>query len=132
MKDVKNTIHGNIIDDKTNLNEFIDTDPIQLWALHQYDEKKVKKTMEEMNKLGTPIIKYVNPGSFDFMALEGTQRLEAARRLKIIPKFIELQFEDIFTHDADFIKSPCTVEDFLDCFFDRFGQPKGNWYEFKS
>lgn len=55
-----------------------------VWALHKFDEARLAEVMAEMERLGAPTIRAVDVAGY-LMAIEGTHRLEAARRLGLTP-----------------------------------------------
>lgn len=65
-----------------------------LYTIHGHNDAKVARIMDEMWSLGAPVVRVVDCGDY-YMALEGVHRLEAAARLGIAPKLIELAQDDL-------------------------------------
>jgi hypothetical protein len=68
---------------------------IKLYHKH-YDEKHLEKVIENMKKLGAPVIR----GQFDsnkiFNAFEGCHRIRAAKELNIEPILVEVENDEDF------------------------------------
>lgn len=70
-----------------------------LYTIHGHNDAKVEAVMAEMGTLGAPTIRVVDCGD-NYMALEGTHRIEAAARLGIAPNIVILDQDDLVEADS--------------------------------
>ena len=71
-----------------------------LYTMHPVDDEHLACVMREMEALGAPAIRVVDMGDGAVMAIEGTHRIEAARRLGLIPELIVLDQNDLVEADS--------------------------------
>lgn len=85
-------------------------------ALHEIDEAKLVGVMAEMRRLGAPTIRVIEEAG-RFWAVEGTHRLEAAKRLGLTPRIEVIDSSDpdaiIDSLDLDGEGQSMTVGDVL-------------------
>lgn len=60
-----------------------------------YDEEKLEYVKEDMKIMGRPEIKVIETEEGDYIALEGTHRLRAAKELGITPKFKVVKYDKV-------------------------------------
>ena len=70
-----------------------------LYTIHGHREDRVAKVMEEMLKLGAPAIRVVDCGDH-YQAIEGTHRIEAARRLNLPVRMIVIDEDEMIEADS--------------------------------
>ena len=70
-----------------------------LYTINPVTEKHLHEVMGEMKKLGAPTIRVVDVGDA-LMAIEGSHRIEAARRLSLKPELVILDQDDLVESDS--------------------------------
>ena len=65
-----------------------------VYTIHGYRDERVEEVMAEMERLGAPEIRMVDCGDH-YQAIEGTHRIEAARRLSLPVKAIIIDEDEM-------------------------------------
>ena len=85
-----------------------------IYTIHAYDPAKLATVIEQMQTLGSPTIRACLQGDH-YCALEGVHRIEAARRLGLPVRIVEMDEDDVLTdHDIYDLADEATVAEVLE------------------
>jgi hypothetical protein len=98
-----------------------------VFAPNKIDEKKLAPIIDYMTKNGTPEIRAVFNGEA-YQAIEGSHRLEAAKRLGLTPKITEVPWRSFVTnHDLPELPNKTSAARIVDYLYSK---PEGAVYRF--
>ena len=79
------------------MKKFEDDEPLKIITLNPIDKDHLAEVSKEMDEMGTPVIKAVyDPVYENYIALEGSHRINAAKNKGIKPIIDELDYEDVY------------------------------------